>query len=372
MSTFLIIVGIIVCVVVALALFTNIGADYTKKTDQQLLSTWRLHEVNVNAARKVGPEKYKQAVEKMSTLTNEMKRRGLLPEDYTIENELLDSYSRTKFSRSLDEIKVLANENDPQALYQLGMLFHSTKELTTAFRYLLKSAELNCPDAQYALGWAFLQGIGVMSDGKDAVPLDGGQALKWLKVAADHGHSDAERAIKVATQSIPKAEIDLAFEEARQWTQARTKQQLTTERMPSRPAPAESHLHQLAATKLRAAAEKAYEATFFKGKAQGKSETVCHEVSVMNVLVSQYREALGDENISQDQLKMIAIEATPFMKLLHIDGKISAIEYAVWKAYPTLANENLISSAVKRMKSNLASELLASLDGAPFPWVRFL
>lgn len=41
MGTFLLIVGILVCVFVGVALFTNIGADYTKKTDQQLLSTWR-------------------------------------------------------------------------------------------------------------------------------------------------------------------------------------------------------------------------------------------------------------------------------------------------------------------------------------------
>lgn len=42
MSTLLIAIGIIVCVFIALALFTNIGADYTKKTDQQLLMAQEL------------------------------------------------------------------------------------------------------------------------------------------------------------------------------------------------------------------------------------------------------------------------------------------------------------------------------------------
>ena len=105
------------------------------------------------------------------------------------------------------------------------MLFYSTKELTTALQYLLTSAEHDFPDAQYALGWAFLQGIGVTSDGKQAVPLDGRQALKWLKIAADRGHSEAERAIKVATQSVSKAEVDLAFEEASRWTETRKERQ---------------------------------------------------------------------------------------------------------------------------------------------------
>lgn len=161
----------------------------------------------------------------MSTLTNEMKRRGLLAQDFTIENEQLDLYAKTTFSRGLDEIKLLAKANDPQALYQLGMLFYATKELTTALRYLLSSAEGDCADAQYALGWASLQGIGATSDGKQVVPLDGRQALKWLKIAADRGHSEAGRAIQVATQSMSRSEIDLAFEEASRWSNARKERQ---------------------------------------------------------------------------------------------------------------------------------------------------
>lgn len=209
------------CVVIYLVFFTNVGGDYTKKTDQQLLSLWRLHESNVDAARKAGPDRYKQAVEKMSTLTNEMKRRGLLAQDHTIESKQLDQIAKAQFSRGLSEIKECASANDPQALYQLGMLFYSVKEFSTSFRYILASAERGYLDAQYALGWAFIQGIGATSDGKQAVPLNGRQAVKWLKVAADGGHSEAGRAIEVAIKSIPRPELDLAFEDARRWTEAR-------------------------------------------------------------------------------------------------------------------------------------------------------
>ena len=81
-----VVIGIGVLVAIFVIFFTNIGGDYSKRTDQQVLDLWSLHENNVRAARSVGPEAHKKAVEKMSTLTNEMKKRGLLKSDYTQES----------------------------------------------------------------------------------------------------------------------------------------------------------------------------------------------------------------------------------------------------------------------------------------------
>lgn len=103
-----IVIGVAVLVLIFIIFFTNIGSDYTKNTDQQLLAKLPLHENNVRAAKAVGPEAHKRALEKMSTLTNEMKKRGLLKSDCTQNNEVLDSVSRKLFSRGLDEIKSLA------------------------------------------------------------------------------------------------------------------------------------------------------------------------------------------------------------------------------------------------------------------------
>lgn len=204
-----IVVVIAVAVLIFIMFFTNIGGDYTKRTDQQLLDLWPLHENNVRAAKAVGSEAHKKAVEKMSTLTNEMKKRGLLKPDFTQENEALDLMSRKLFSRSLDEIKSLAKANDAKAIYQLGMIFHAVKEMNTSIQYIFESANLGYTDAQYALGSAFLnEGYGVTRNACDA--------MKWLKIASEKGHVDARKTLDIVLKAFPN-EADAAFAEAEKW-----------------------------------------------------------------------------------------------------------------------------------------------------------
>lgn len=205
-----IVVGIALAALILVALFTNIGGDYTKKTDQQLLDLWPLHENNVRAAKLVGSEAHKKALEKMSTLTSEMKRRGILKTDFTTEDDTLDSVSKEMFHRSLGKIKKLAKENDAIALYQLGMIFHSVKEVNTSLQYMSKSANLGYGDAQYALGWAF------MSEGK-GVTRDARKAMTWFKIAATQGHIEAQKALEIAMSSFSKSDADFAFIEAEKW-----------------------------------------------------------------------------------------------------------------------------------------------------------
>ena len=211
-----IVVGIAIALLIYIMFFTNIGGDYTKKTDQQLLDLWSLHENNVRSAKTFGPEAHKKAMEKMSTLTNEMKKRGLLKSDFTQENDALDSMSRKLFSRSMDEIKSLAKSNDAKALYQLGMIFHAVKEVNTSIQYISKSANLGYQDAQYALGWAFMtEDSGVTRNGRET--------MKWFKIAADQGHAEARKALEIAMGSFSKDDADFAFAEAEKWLSGKPK-----------------------------------------------------------------------------------------------------------------------------------------------------
>ena len=214
--SFAIVIGMAVLVLIFIMFFTNIGSDYAKRTDQQLLDLWPLHENNVRAAKVVGQEAHKKALDKMATLTNEMKKRGLLKVDFTQENEALDSMSRKLFSRGLDEIKSLAKSNDAKALYQLGMIFHSAKEMDTSIQYISDSANLGYTDAQYALGWAFTtEGNGVTRNACEA--------MKWLKIAATQGHFEAQKALDVALKSFSKTEADTAFAQADKWLASKRK-----------------------------------------------------------------------------------------------------------------------------------------------------
>lgn len=211
--SFAIVIGIGVLVFIFIIFFTNIGGDYTKKTDQQLLDLRSLHEKNIRAAEAVGPEAHRKALEKMSALTNEMKKRGLLKSDFTQNNDALDSVSRKLFSRSLDEIKRLAKFKDAQALYQLGMIFHAAKDVNTSIQYISESANLGYVDAQYTLGWAFMTE-------DSGVERNACNTMKWLKIAASQGHPDAEKALDVVLKSFSKAEADAAFVEAEKWLAA--------------------------------------------------------------------------------------------------------------------------------------------------------
>lgn len=204
-------ISVLLLLVVFVSFFTNIGGDYTKRTDQQLVRLRPLHERNVRAAKAAGPEAYKKALEKASTLTEEMKKRGLLQPDFTFDSDLLDRMSKDSFSRSFEEIKSLARKKDPTALYQIGIIFDAMTEPYTAIQYMSESADLGNVDAQYALGCAYI------TEGK-GVERDAAAALKWFKIATDNGHGDAERAFEVTRKFLSQAQADFALSEAKQWT----------------------------------------------------------------------------------------------------------------------------------------------------------
>ena len=147
---------------------------------------------------------------------------------------------------------------------------------------------------------------------------------------------------------------------------------LSDELLPLKSPSQESHFVQLAANRIRTAAQAAYDETFQQAQAQRKSEQVCHEVALMNVLVSRLQNSTGAPPLTEEVLKLVAIEMVPFRDLSPADGKSAIVEYVVWREHPKLANEKLISNAVQKLESTLPADLFQSLDGAPFPWTKFL
>jgi TPR repeat protein len=98
----------------------------------------------------------------------------------------------------------------------MAMIFHASRETETSIGFMKRSAEAGNPNAQYALGWAYLQGSGgSASAGK------GREAIKWFKIASMNGHGEAGKALDVARQSLRQGEIDMALAADDDWVKAR-------------------------------------------------------------------------------------------------------------------------------------------------------
>lgn len=76
-----------------------------------------------------------------------------------------------------------------------GIANFKVQNYRQAFIRLLPLAEKGNPDAQYAIGYMYYYGQGVVEDR--------GKALYWIKCAAEHGHKDAMAAMKILTAPIP-------------------------------------------------------------------------------------------------------------------------------------------------------------------------
>ena len=84
-------------------------------------------------------------------------------------------------------LKDVTKPRDPVAQYNLGVLHQgkqTKKDNKLAAKYFREAAEQGYADAQFQLGWMFIQGKGVKQNDK--------QAAKWIRKAADQGHSNAQ------------------------------------------------------------------------------------------------------------------------------------------------------------------------------------
>lgn len=72
---------------------------------------------------------------------------------------------------------------DENSIMTLGLLYLDEKEEAKAFPYILKTAEMGLPEAQYLVGSMYLYGKGVEANREEA--------LQWLQDASDAGDEDA-------------------------------------------------------------------------------------------------------------------------------------------------------------------------------------
>lgn len=75
---------------------------------------------------------------------------------------------------------------------QEGVANFKLQNYRHAFIRLLPEAERGNPDAQYAIGYMYYYGQGVIENRV--------KALYWIKCAADKGHKDAIAALKILVE----------------------------------------------------------------------------------------------------------------------------------------------------------------------------
>jgi hypothetical protein len=98
--------------------------------------------------------------------------------------------------KSVDVLLELAEKGDPEAQYNIGVIYFFGKEVpqnqANAFTWFKKAAEQGYNAAQYALGRMYYYGQGVQKDGD--------QAAAWFRKAAEKGYADAQFALGVMCQ----------------------------------------------------------------------------------------------------------------------------------------------------------------------------
>ncbi len=92
------------------------------------------------------------------------------------------------YATTLKELRILAGQNDPEALFALGWMYEHGKGVEKndkeAARWYIKSANRGYPDAQSYLSFMYFNGKGVKQDYTEA--------LKWDLLAANQGYADSQ------------------------------------------------------------------------------------------------------------------------------------------------------------------------------------
>ncbi len=85
---------------------------------------------------------------------------------------------------SLQTLIDKADKGDPNAQYNLGLVYFVPQGYKEAFKWWTKAAEQGYASAQFKLGAMYAYGTGIPQDYKEA--------LKWWTKAAEQGHADAQ------------------------------------------------------------------------------------------------------------------------------------------------------------------------------------
>jgi TPR repeat protein len=82
-----------------------------------------------------------------------------------------------------------------QAMFQRGQTNFSQQNYHLAHRQLLPAAKGGNPQAQYAVGYMYFYGLGVVEDQR--------QGYWWIRQAAEKGDVEAQRALKLLKITKP-------------------------------------------------------------------------------------------------------------------------------------------------------------------------
>lgn len=91
------------------------------------------------------------------------------------------NYEKKYENYTYDQLIKLANDNDCEAMTQLGRNALASEDYTTAFKWWIKAADMDYPVAQNNLGFLYQNGLGVTKND--------GEAFKWFLRSAKNGFS---------------------------------------------------------------------------------------------------------------------------------------------------------------------------------------
>jgi TPR repeat protein len=114
-------------------------------------------------------------------------------------------------SEALQWMKSAADQGEPLALYNLGLMYQeggkSEPDHEVALDCFRQAACQGQADAQVALGWMYAKGQAVLQDYV--------RAHMWFNLAATHAHADAYDGREFVSKLMPPAQIAQAQEMAR-------------------------------------------------------------------------------------------------------------------------------------------------------------
>ena len=91
-------------------------------------------------------------------------------------------------SEDIRKIRILAQQGDPEAQFDLGLMYHFgygvPQDYQEAIKWFRKAAEQGLVASQFNLGIMYDKGYGVPQDHKKAV--------KWYRKAAEQGYASAQ------------------------------------------------------------------------------------------------------------------------------------------------------------------------------------
>ncbi|MCI0401226.1 MAG: sel1 repeat family protein [Gammaproteobacteria bacterium] len=118
-------------------------------------------------------------------------------------SEGVAAYERGDYARSLNEFRVLADEGNPYAQYNIGVQYYKgegvARDDTEAARWFLMAAEQGVASAQQILGAMYFKGEGVAQDYI--------RAYAWFNTAAEAGDTVARQNREVMSELMTPVQL---------------------------------------------------------------------------------------------------------------------------------------------------------------------